>query len=118
MINSINKGTTPQTLSLSRNESHILTFKKSGYEDVTLAIDKQFDVATTVVGNLFSWGILGLVVDIATGAAYSLTPADVQANFDSMAKAGLIDPNFEQKEGEVMVIMITTEQWEAIQAEK
>ncbi|MCR9133913.1 MAG: PEGA domain-containing protein [bacterium] len=118
MINNINRGTTPQTMSLARNENYVLTFKKDGYEDVNVEVKKKFDVGTTVVGNLFSWGLLGLVVDIATGAAYSLTPADLQANFDSMANAGLFDPNFKQKEGEIMVIMITTEQWEAIQAAK
>jgi len=116
MINNINKGTTPQTMSLARNQNYTLTFKKDGYKDVNFEVVKKFDVATTVVGNIFSWSLLGIVVDVATGAAYSLTPADVQANFDGMAKAGLIDPDFKQKKGEINVIMLTTEQWETIKS--
>lgn len=119
IINGIDRGVTPQTMSLSRNENYVLTFKKDGYEDVNVEVKKKFDVGTTVVGNIFSWGLIGIIVDVATGAAYSLTPADIDANFDTMAKAGLINPDeLNQKEGEINVIMITTEQWEAIQAAK
>ncbi len=118
LVNNIEIGLTPNTYFLSRNKDHVITFQKDGYEDVSINISRTFDLETSVIGNLFSWSIVGFCVDYVTGAAFSLTPADLQANFDSMANAGLIDPNFEQKEGEIMVIMITSEQWEAIQATK
>jgi hypothetical protein len=118
LVNNIEIGLTPNTFFLSRNKDHVITFQKDGYEDVSINISRTFDLETSVIGNLFSWSIVGFCVDYVTGAAFSLTPADLQANFDSMAKAGLIDPNFKQKKGEIMVIMVTTEQWEAIQAAK
>lgn len=114
-INEIDKGTTPQTLNLSRDQDHILTFQKDGYQDVKFEVNKKFDVGTTVVGNLFSWSLLGVIVDVASGAAYSLEPADVQANLEEMQAQGIIDQVPEQKEGEITVIMLTSEQWESLQ---
>lgn len=114
-VNNVNMGVTPQTMSLKRNSGHVLTFSKDGYEDVVVEIEQKFDIATTVVGNIFSWALLGIVVDVATGAAYSLTPADVQANFDKMAAAGIIDPNADLGENDIFVFMLTSEQWAELQ---
>ncbi len=115
-INEIDKGSTPQTLSLERDKDHILTFKKDGYEDVKVEINQKFDGATTILGNLVSWALLGIVVDVATGAAYSLEPADVQANLENMQQSGIIDEIPERKENEIMVIMLTKEEWQQLEA--
>lgn len=113
-INGIDKGTTPQTLSLKRDSDYVLTFKKEGYEDLNVEVRKEFDFGTTIVGNIFSWGLIGIVVDVATGAAYSLTPADVEANLEAMQSAGYIETNFEGDDSDIYVFMMTTDQWEAI----
>ncbi|MEQ9310235.1 MAG: PEGA domain-containing protein [Balneolaceae bacterium] len=117
-INGIDRGQTPQTLSLKRNQDYVLTFKKDGYEDLNFEIAKKFDIGTTVVGNIFSWGIIGIIVDIGTGAAYSLTPADVEANLASMQQAGIIDAQANLEKGDIFAFMLTTEQWEEIKATK
>ena len=117
-INGIDKGATPQTLSLDRGEDHILTFKKDGYEDVKVEVNKKFDGATTILGNIVSWALVGIVVDVATGAAYSLEPADVQANLNEMKNAGIIDSIPEQKKNGITVLMLTKEQWEQVQSAK
>ncbi|GAB5408551.1 MAG: hypothetical protein BalsKO_09160 [Balneolaceae bacterium] len=117
-INGIDRGQTPQTLSLKRNQDYVLTFKKEGYEDLNFEVAKKFDIGTAVVGNIFSWGLIGILVDVGTGAAYSLTPADVEANLESMQQAGLVDANMNLEDGEVFVFMVTTEQWEEIKASK
>lgn len=117
-INGIDRGQTPQTLSLKRNQSYVLTFKKEGYEDLNFEVAKKFDIGTTVVGNIFSWGLVGIIVDVATGAAYSLTPADVEANLESMQQAGIIDAKANLKKGEIFAFMLTKEQWEEIKASK
>lgn len=92
----------------------MLTFKKEGYEEVKLEVNKKFDAATTILGNLFSFSLLGVGVDVASGAAYSLEPADVTANMEELETAGLINPD-EIKKGEIHVVMMTKEQWQAIQ---
>lgn len=113
-INEIDRGSTPQTLSLKRNKNYVLTFKKEGYEDVNMEIDKKFDIGTTVVGNIFSWGLLGIIVDAATGAAYTLTPADLDANMDELAEAGHVPSDLDLKEDEIHVVMLTQEEWEDV----
>ena len=117
-INGIDKGSTPQTLALDRGEDHILTFKKDGYEDVKVEINKKFDGATTILGNIVSWALVGIVVDVATGAAYSLEPADVQANLNQMKNAGIIDHMPKKDKNGITVIMLTKEQWKQIRAAK
>lgn len=115
-INGIDRGNTPIALNLKRDNDYVVNFKKDGYEEVNVEVNKSFDAATTIVGNLFSWWLLGVVVDVATGAAYSLTPADVQANMDELSASGLIDEN-EIEEGTIHVIMLTKEEWKAISGE-
>ncbi|XWN38386.1 MAG: PEGA domain-containing protein [Balneola sp.] len=118
-INGIDRGVTPQTLSLKRNSDYVLTFKKDGYEDLNFEVFKKFDIGTAVVGNIFSWGLVGIIVDVASGAAYSLTPADVEANMAGLQAAGYIDTDFETDGSDIYVFMLTTEQWEMLKkAEK
>lgn len=114
MINGIDKGETPQSLSLQRSENHILTFKKDGYEDVKVEIKKKFDGATTILGNLVSWFLVGIVVDVATGAAYSLSPADVQANMNKLKEAGYIEKIPKQTKNSITVIMLTKKEWQKV----
>lgn len=117
VVNGASMGTTPVTLSLSRNKDHVLVFKKDGYEDVQVNVTKKFDVGTTVVGNVFSWGIFGLIVDIATGAAYSLEPADIEANLPALQAAGIVN-QVQKKEDGIQVFMLSKEQWEEIRGSK
>jgi len=115
-INGIDKGSTPQTMSLARGENHILTFKKDGYKDVKVEVNKKFDGATTILGNIVSWALVGIVVDVATGAAYSLKPADVQANLNKMKNAGIIDSIPKKQKNGFTVIMLTEKQWQQVKA--
>ncbi len=115
MINNINKGTTPQTISLKRNKNHVVTFQKDGYEDVTMEINKKFDIGTTVIGNIFSWGLIGIIVDVAGGAAYSLEPYELQANMEKLQSAGYIPSENMVEKNSVHVFMLTKEEWIALQ---
>lgn len=120
LIDQVNKGETPTSAQLSRKESHIVTFKKDGYEDVTVKVDRKFDGATVILGNLVSWWLIGVVVDVASGAAYTLSPADIQGNLNELQAAGIIDENQipDQQKNTVHVIMLTKEQWEKIETTK
>ena len=115
-IGGVDYGTTPTTAKLARDQSHVATFTLDGYETFTLPIEKKFDGATTILGNLVSWSLLGILVDIGSGKAYSLAPADLEANMSSLQSSGLLD-TAKLKEGEIHVIMMTTDQWAEIQSQ-
>ncbi|MFH5834088.1 PEGA domain-containing protein [Halalkalibaculum sp. DA384] len=120
LIDEINKGETPTSAQLARSESHTVTFQKDGYEDVKVKINKKFDGATTILGNLVSWWLLGVVVDVASGAAYTLSPADIDGNLNELENAGVIDTDELPKpeENTIHVFMITQEEWQQIQNSK
>lgn len=117
-IKNNHRGTTPATLSLERDEDHMITFKKDGYKDVTIEVEKDFDAVTTIVGNIFSWGLLGVAVDFGTGAAYSLEPAQLRANLEELKRADIIDVNkMKKSSGDIHVVMLTMDQWQKIKAQ-
>lgn len=116
IINDINRGLTPLTLSLQRSKDYVVTFQKDGYEDIKVEINKKFDFPTTILGNIVFGGIIGLVVDFATGAAYSLTPADIQANMEALQSAGFFPDENLMTESDIHVFMLTPEQWKIIQS--
>jgi hypothetical protein len=74
------KYTTPAVIKLKRGSKHSLTFTKEGYEPVTLKIDKKFN--SWVFGNLIFGGVIGLIVDFSNGAAYKLSPDQVNAKLN------------------------------------
>jgi len=77
LVNDEDKGTTPTTLTLKRNRSHKIVFRLDGYEDVTVNLDRKFMVGWPIFGNIFSFGLIGIVVDVANGSAYQLTPEEL-----------------------------------------
>ena len=116
-VNGFGRGETPTSLNLQRDDEYTLTFKKEGYEDVKVKINKKFDVATTIVGNVFSWSIGGVIVDLLSGAAYTLTPADIHGHLDELEEAGFIDRSKADKDG-IHVFMLTKEEWKKVKADK
>jgi len=85
------RGTTPLTLGLDRDQTYRMEFSKDGYSSETLLVSSEFTIGAPVVGNIFSWGLLGLVVDIAGGAAYKLSPEQVQAVLDESSSSASVD---------------------------
>jgi hypothetical protein len=70
--------TTPGRLTLPRlGSGYLLRFQKSGYEPV----DMRLSTTTNgwVWGNVLIGGLIGIAIDYTTGAAYSLSKADVEA---------------------------------------
>lgn len=116
LINNIDHGKTPVTLSLARNKDYTVTFKMDGYKDVNMEINKQFDILTTVVGNIFSWSLIGIIVDVADGAAYTLKPADLTAYMKKLQEAGYVPTHFNKKSNTLTVLMLTQAQWNQIKS--
>ncbi len=70
-------GATPTTATLSRKTSHRVTISLKGYRPYELTLEQSFN--GWVLGNILIGGIIGIVVDNSTGAAYVLTPGQVDA---------------------------------------
>lgn len=74
------KYTTPVVVKLKRGSNHSLTFTKEGYKPFTMKIDKEFN--SWVLGNLILGGPIGLIIDFVSGAAYKLSPEQVNAKLN------------------------------------
>ena len=85
--------TTPAVIELKRKQSNIvIRFEKKGYEPVEIALRRSVD--SWVWGNVVFGGIIGLAIDFSDGAAYKLSPAEIQA---VLRKQGLSMKNLPKK---------------------
>lgn len=67
---------TPGTIKLStKTPLYVLRFEKEGYESVEVTLVQSQN--GWVWGNILIGGLIGLVIDFSTGAAYKLTPQEV-----------------------------------------
>lgn len=72
------QGVTPVTFALKRNELHNIVVKKEGFEDNSTRTDKEFSY--WIVGNILIGGAIGLIVDLAGGSGFNITPEKVFVN--------------------------------------
>ncbi len=75
--------TTPCTLTVKR-DSPSVQIEKNGYKK-SFDLEKNFQFGASLLGNIL-WAEIGIIIDLATGAAWEIKPVDVQ--MDSTA-AGL-----------------------------
>lgn len=73
-----NMGVTPMVASLKRNNTHVVRMSLPGYEPYEITLARK--TSGWIWGNLAFGGIPGLIVDMATGALYKLTPEQVSTN--------------------------------------
>lgn len=78
--------TTPTTLELERKNEYVLSFSKEGYESAQVRITKHLS-GGYLVADILLTGLLGVVIDAATGAWYNLKPETVTV---SLAKIGSV----------------------------
>lgn len=74
-IDGVPRGTTPLLVNLKRKERHAVEFKKPGYLDEIRHTNKGYNWWFT--GNIIFGGIIGIIVDFATGAVYTVKPEDM-----------------------------------------
>ena len=67
--------TTPGVLKLERKGMYTLVFEKEGFNSIEVRLNKTVD--GWLFGNILIGGIIGIVIDFVSGAAYKLTPAEV-----------------------------------------
>ena len=99
MVKGVHMATTPAVIELKRKESNIiLRFEKEGYEPVEIALNRSVD--GWIAGNIILGGLIGLAIDFINGAAYKLSPSEVDAvlaeakkqgmNLEDMSKDGVV----------------------------
>ncbi len=76
-VNGDNKGKTPAVIKLKRGKEHIIEIKKAGYDAYRVTTDKS--LAGMFWGNLLCGGLVGMVIDLATGNAYNVEPTLINA---------------------------------------
>ncbi|MGH7273740.1 MAG: PEGA domain-containing protein, partial [Nitrospiria bacterium] len=66
---------TPGIFILKRERSYSVKLEKDGYEPATATVEKS--MSWWLAGNIVFGGLIGLLVDFTTGAAYTLEPERV-----------------------------------------
>lgn len=113
LLNGRDHGETPLVLELNRKEYHHITFLMNGYRESSVQITPKFDFVTTILGNAISWNIIGVVLDLHTGAAYTLTPSDIVNNKDAFVELAKNNTKSGLKY-DFSIVLITNTQWEKI----
>lgn len=98
-------GYLPASVELPRKRGYVLEATLEGYEPATAFIDTELN--GWFVGNLFFGGIIGAVVDLATGAMWDLDPERITFQLvpiDGEEKAP--DDDVEDEEAERYVLLL------------
>jgi len=80
---------TPCTLNVSRKDEFNVTFELDGYQDETVFVKTQVagSGAAGFAGNVLAGGIVGMGVDVATGATLEHVPNPVHATLRRIGPA-------------------------------
>lgn len=76
-VNGCYTGNTPMVVSLPRNQNHMIHIELEGFEPYDIALTRQ--LSGWVFGNIVFGGVIGVVIDIASGGIYRLTPDQINA---------------------------------------
>lgn len=77
MIDEVEAGKTPFEIKLERKREYDVEIKLDGYKPYKTKLVKKFNA--WYIGNILFGGIIGLIVDPATGAIYRLTPSEIKS---------------------------------------
>ena len=82
-VDGLEDGHTPYLARLSRSDKHFLMIELEGYKPYSIMLKRKLDA--WIFGNILLGGIVGIVIDAATGSMYKLSPNDVitQLNLSS-----------------------------------
>ncbi|MEW6775722.1 MAG: PEGA domain-containing protein [Bdellovibrionota bacterium] len=76
-VDGVDSGTTPATVKMRRKEDHKVVIKKPGYKPKEVELKNK--MSWWWLGNVVIGGIIGLVVDMASGGVYKLEPKKIDA---------------------------------------
>lgn len=91
-VDGTNRGITPATLQLSKDQNHTVTLRRSGYQEQTVTINRRLSSTYLILDIL--GGLIPVIVDAATGSWYVLSTDNVNVNMDgsSTASSGQLTP--------------------------
>ncbi len=72
---------TPGEIGLKRNTDQKVVFEKEGFPAREIVLESK--PSWWLLGNLVFGGIIGLIVDLATGSGFRLTPTNVEMDMAS-----------------------------------
>lgn len=75
---------TPTSLSLQRKQEYVLTFSMPGYTSQTVQLQRSMRVGV-LVADVILTGLIGVVVDAATGGWWKLSPEFVNVSLTKVA---------------------------------
>lgn len=77
-VNGMNVGQTPLTKEFKRKKRHKVELKKVGYIDEMRMTKRGYNWWNA--GNIILGGIIGIIIDFATGAVYSVEPEELNVS--------------------------------------
>lgn len=80
-IDGTSLGHTPYLARLTRRNNHLLKIELEGYLPYEITLKRKLD--GWIFGNILLGGVIGIVIDAATGSMYKLSPKDVTAQLNS-----------------------------------
>lgn len=81
-VNGTFKGKTPLSVNLARGKSHHIELRAKDYESYIITTDKSFN--SMVLGNILCGGIIGLIIDFASGSAWNVEPGIIIAKMQKI----------------------------------
>lgn len=99
-VNGLEIGKTPAVLKLKRGDRHIIEVKKEGYQ--TLRLETSNTITGWFWGNIICGGILGIVIDLATGNAYDVDPSTIVVTLEK--STGMIERTIMEDFGSIKVL--------------
>lgn len=92
-VDGTNRGITPATLQLSKDQNHTVTLRRAGYQEQTVTINRRLSSTYLILDIL--GGLVPVIVDAATGSWYVLSTDNVNVNMDgsSTAMSGQLTPD-------------------------
>lgn len=76
-VDGIDKGTTPMVIKMKRSKAHTVQVDKPGYHRFEAAIATRN--SGWIWGNVLIGGLIGLIVDLISGASHNLDPDNIHA---------------------------------------
>ena len=103
------RGSTPLTVDLKRNDTHSVKIELDGYLPYELNLNKKVD--GWIAGNIIFGGLIGLAVDAITGGMYKLSPDEIMAELKSSSNTAHVS----KKDNIVVFVTMTPNpEWDMI----
>ena len=99
MVDGVAAGETPLVTKAKRSSKHEIQITKEGYIEEIRSTGKGTN--PWFAGNILAGGIIGVLIDIATGAAYSVKPKEINVNLVKKQGIATLSPEGQKENKKV-----------------